>query len=94
MRYTAADDFGLPETAFLACSFWYIDALAQIGRRDEARELFEGVLAHRNHFGLLSRTFTPNRRALGQFPPGLFDGRDHQCGDATSSSWEEAWLCA
>ena len=36
MRYTAADDFGAPETAFLTCQFWYIDALAAIGRGDAA----------------------------------------------------------
>ena len=36
MRYTDADDFGEPETAFIICTFWYIDALAACGRRDEA----------------------------------------------------------
>src|SRR5690606_22976400 len=42
-RYVAEDDFGKPETSFTICTFWYIDALAAIGRRDEARELFERV---------------------------------------------------
>ena len=37
MRYTAEDDFGMPETSFLVCQFWYIDALTLTGRRDEAR---------------------------------------------------------
>jgi GH15 family glucan-1,4-alpha-glucosidase len=37
MRYSADDDFGAPETAFLACSFWYIGALCLIGRKDERR---------------------------------------------------------
>ena len=37
MRYTADDDFGAPETAFLVCQFWYIDALLLLGQRDEAR---------------------------------------------------------
>ena len=59
-RYAAADDFGLPTTAFNICTFWYIDALARIGRREEARELFEHMLAARNHLGLLSEDIGPD----------------------------------
>ena len=40
--------------AFLVCTFWYINALAAIGRRDEARVLFEHMLSCRNHHGLLA----------------------------------------
>jgi pentatricopeptide repeat protein len=58
-RYAAADDFGMPTTAFNICTFWYIDALARLGRRDEARELFEHMLASRNHVGLLSEDSDP-----------------------------------
>jgi GH15 family glucan-1,4-alpha-glucosidase len=58
-RYAAADDFGVPTTAFNLCTFWYIDALARIGRTGEARELFEGMLASRNHVGLLSEDIAP-----------------------------------
>src|SRR3546814_9168905 len=43
MRYVAPDDFGEPHTAFSICTFWYIDALAVAGRRDEAREIFETI---------------------------------------------------
>lgn len=53
-RYREADDFGKPKTAFTACTFWHIDALARIGRTDQAREMFEAVLAHRTKLGLLS----------------------------------------
>ncbi|MCO5163041.1 MAG: glycoside hydrolase family 15 protein [Mesorhizobium sp.] len=53
-RYRTPDDFGEPETAFTACTFWLIDALARVGRADDAREIFEDVLKHRNHLGLLS----------------------------------------
>ena len=55
MRYADADDFGEPSNAFLLCTFWYIDALASVGRRDEALELFNNLLALRNHVGLLRR---------------------------------------
>jgi GH15 family glucan-1,4-alpha-glucosidase len=53
-RYVEEDDFGEPENAFLVCTFWYVNALAAIGRRDEARALFEKLLASRNRHGLLA----------------------------------------
>ncbi len=68
-RYTAADDFGKPTTAFNICTFWYIDALARIGRTEEAREIFESMLAARNHLGLLSEGIDPATGALwGNYP--------------------------
>ena len=48
MRYTAEDDFGAPETAFLVCQFWYADALASIGATEKARDIFTDVLSRRN----------------------------------------------
>jgi GH15 family glucan-1,4-alpha-glucosidase len=69
MRYGVADDFGEPENAFNICTFWYIDALAAIGRTDEARELFEKMLACRNSLGLLSEDLDPVTGELwGNFP--------------------------
>jgi GH15 family glucan-1,4-alpha-glucosidase len=58
-RYTEADDFGRPENAFLVCTFWYINALFAIGERDEARKLFEQLLARRNPHGLLAEHIDP-----------------------------------
>ena len=58
-RYTEPDDFGKPENAFLVCTFWYINALAALGRRDEARALFERLLACRNRHGLLAEHIDP-----------------------------------
>lgn len=69
LRYNAADDFGQPTTAFNICSFWYIDALARIGRTEEAREFFEAMLGARNHLGLLSEDIDPETGALwGNYP--------------------------
>jgi GH15 family glucan-1,4-alpha-glucosidase len=68
-RYEAEDDFGRPETAFNVCSFWRVDALARIGRREEARESFEALLSRRNHVGLLSEDLAPATGELwGNFP--------------------------
>jgi len=68
-RYEAADDFGLPQTAFNVCAFWRVDALARIGRIEQARESFEALLAHRNPMGLLSEDLdTKSGRLWGNFP--------------------------
>ena len=69
MRYAAADDFGLPATAFLICRFWLVDAWWSLGRREEARELFVDALAYRNRYGLLSEDIDPQTGTLwGNFP--------------------------
>lgn len=69
MRYSVADDLGVPQVAFNACTFWYIDALAALGRKDEARELFESMLARRNSLGLLSEDIDLQSGELwGNFP--------------------------
>lgn len=54
LRYEEADDFGTPEVGFNVCAFWRVDALARVGRKEEAREHFEALLAARNHLGLMS----------------------------------------
>ena len=82
-RYVVPDDFGTPETSFTICTFWYVDALAAIGRMDEARAMFEQLLARRNPLGLLSEDIASgDRRAVGQLPADLFAGRPDQRGDA------------
>ncbi|MBT8221303.1 MAG: glycoside hydrolase family 15 protein [Bacteroidia bacterium] len=53
-RYKHADDFGEPESTFLICAFWYVEALARMNRVKEAIEIFDMLLSHRNHLGLLS----------------------------------------
>ena len=54
LRYASEDDFGLPETAFNFCTFWFIEALHLVGRGDEARALFETMLERLTPAGLLS----------------------------------------
>jgi len=69
MRYESADDFGVPETSFNICAFWRLDALSRIGRNDEAIEIFEALLASRNHLGLMSEdTDFKTGEMWGNFP--------------------------
>ena len=68
-RYRHMDDFGLPDSAFTVCGFWYLQALAAVGRLDEARERFERMLAGRTRLGLLSEDIDPGTGELwGNFP--------------------------
>jgi GH15 family glucan-1,4-alpha-glucosidase len=90
-RYANPDDFGMPETAFNICTFWYISALAAVGRRDEARALFCEMLEHRTSLGLLSEDLDPSSGELwGNFPQtysmvGIIMGAMR-----LSRAWEEA----
>ncbi|MFC4872863.1 glycoside hydrolase family 15 protein [Negadavirga shengliensis] len=53
-RYRHEDDFGEPETTFLICAFWYIEALACVNRLDEAIAGFESLSKYCNHLLLFS----------------------------------------
>ncbi|MGH6945042.1 MAG: glycoside hydrolase family 15 protein [Geminicoccaceae bacterium] len=89
-RYDGEDDFGRPENAFIVCTFWYIDALIAQGRRTEARELFDNMLACRNPLGLLSEHIDYQTGELwGNFPQtyslvGLIN-----CAMKLSKTWDD-----
>ncbi|MEP6491550.1 MAG: glycoside hydrolase family 15 protein [bacterium] len=91
-RYVEEDHVGAPQNAFLVCTFWYINALAALGRREEARELFGVVLACRNRHGLLAEHIDPNtREQWGNFVQtysmvGLID-----CATRLSIPWDDAF---
>lgn len=53
-RYLHADDFGKPKATFLVCAFWYVEALACVGRIEEAQEEFSKLLQYSNHLMLFS----------------------------------------
>ncbi len=68
-RYKHEDDFGAPETTFLICAYWYIEALACVGRVDEAVKYFENMNKYTNHLGLLSEDVDASTGSQwGNFP--------------------------
>ncbi|HRP95417.1 MAG TPA: glycoside hydrolase family 15 protein [Rhodocyclaceae bacterium] len=93
LRYATADDFGVPETAFLVVKFWYLDALAAIGRRDEARALYEELVGARNAYGLLAEDLHPYTGQMwGNIPQTYSMAGLVNTAMQLSQSWEEG-LC-
>lgn len=69
LRYRNRDDFGETTSAFTMCTFWLIEALALMGRLDEAAARFHELMRHANPLGLLSEDIDPGTGALlGNFP--------------------------
>lgn len=94
-RYRNHDDFGEPKSAFTVCSFWLVKALASIGRRKEARELFESLLDAANMHGLYGEDLDiKTRRHLGNFPQAYSHLALIDCAIALSKDEEESVIMA
>ena len=91
-RYVDNDDFGAPANAFVVCTFWFVNALAAIGRVAEARELFTSLLRARNRHGLLAEHLDARtREPWGNFVQtysmvGIID-----CAIRLSLPWDDAF---
>ena len=69
LRYTSADDFGVPRSAFIVACLWMAKAMDAIGEHERACSYFEKTLSSANHLGLLSEDIdTTNGELLGNFP--------------------------
>ncbi len=89
-RYVEPDDFGEPETAFNFCTFWFIEALHQNGRDEEAREIFEQMLSRRTHAGLLSEDISLGDSELwGNYPQTYSLVGIINCAVLLSRSWTD-----
>ncbi len=68
-RYQLDDGFGQPQVAFVICTFWLIEALAMLGRMDDAQLVMQHAHAALSPLGLLSEDYdTEERRMWGNFP--------------------------
>ena len=67
-RYVHQDDFGKPEATFLVCAFWYVDALACVGRIDDAIKTLDSILPYANHLGVFSEDVDLDGSQWGNYP--------------------------
>lgn len=89
-RYSLNDGFGKPTVAFAICTFWLIEALAAIGRRDQARTLFNRVQSALNPLGLLAEDYDPaTSRMWGNFPQTYSHVGLIHAAFAASPTWTE-----
>jgi GH15 family glucan-1,4-alpha-glucosidase len=69
LRYRLDDGFGVPQVAFIICTFWLVEALAAVGRREDARDVMNHVHAAMSPLGLLSEDYQAcDLRMWGNFP--------------------------
>lgn len=67
-RYRADDGLGTTQVSFVLCTFWLVEALAALGRVDQARATLETALRARSSLGLLSEDYDPGVALWGNFP--------------------------
>jgi len=67
-RYVHPDDFGKPQATFLVCAFWYVDALAHVGRIDDAVKTLETILPFSNSLGIFSEDVGLDGSQWGNYP--------------------------
>ncbi len=88
-RYRRPDDFGTPESAFMICSFWLIQAVAAIGDQERALDLMKEVMKAGNHLQLFAEHFDPaTRTQLGNFPQAYSHVGLINAAFAVSPTWD------
>ena len=89
-RYNTDDGFGTPEVAFTVCTFWLIEALSMIGRRDDAKALLDMVVSIPTPLGLLAEDYDPvNRIMWGNHPQAYSHVGLIHAAFAASPPWAE-----
>ncbi|MBF0313750.1 MAG: glycoside hydrolase family 15 protein [Oligoflexia bacterium] len=89
-RYTHQDDFGAPKSAFTICSFWAIQAMIKLNRKEESKEIMQMVMGAANHLGLFSEHFIPSIKAQrGNFPQAYSHVGQINASFSISDRWED-----
>jgi GH15 family glucan-1,4-alpha-glucosidase len=89
-RYVTDDGLGEPSVAFTICTFWLVEALARVGRREEAKELLDRVLGALPALGLMSEDYgTSDGRMWGNFPQAYSHVGLIHAAFAASTRWSE-----
>jgi GH15 family glucan-1,4-alpha-glucosidase len=89
-RYMRQDDFGRPQSAFLICSFWLVQALARVGEKGRAKAMMDKILISANHLGLFAEHFEPaGMQQLGNFPQAYSHVGLILAAFAVSQPWNE-----
>ncbi len=89
-RYRTNDGLGTPEVAFMLCTFWLVEALARLGRTDEARALMSRVCSLDSPLGLLAEDFDPLAGSMwGNYPQAYSHVGLIQAAFATAPRWSE-----
>jgi GH15 family glucan-1,4-alpha-glucosidase len=88
-RYGHLDDFGETQNAFTICSFWLVEALAKLGKKDASREVWDILERGGNHLGLYSEDLNPiTFEQWGNFPQAYSHVGQINAAFALSDPWE------
>ncbi|MGA9061846.1 MAG: glycoside hydrolase family 15 protein [Terracidiphilus sp.] len=89
-RYSLNDGLGKPSVAFVICTFWLIEALAAVGRKEEARAVFDRIHRALSPLGLLAEDYDPAEpRMWGNFPQTYSHVGLIHAAFAASPQWSE-----
>ncbi|HEY4187440.1 MAG TPA: glycoside hydrolase family 15 protein [Polyangia bacterium] len=92
-RYRTNDGLGVPSVAFMLCSFWLVEALARLGRGDEARTMMAGICAIKSPLGLLSEDLEPRTGVMwGNYPQAYSHVGLIHAAFAAAPRWSELWV--
>ena len=89
-RYKRRDDFGMPQSAFMICSFWLVQALARVQEKKKAQEVMRCAMTSATSLGLFSEHYIPHgNRQTGNFPQAYSHVGQINAAFAISSSWDD-----